>query len=81
MYTLLQIIINLNLLDSTNITLLKHFDNINDCQKKIEQTYERYEKANFFVKKLIDDDNEIYLKISEPDKKEYTYWQCKKALF
>ena len=81
MYVLLQIIIYLNSLNSSNVTLLSNFKSITDCETKIEQTYKRYKEAGVNIMKLLDDDDITYLKIAEENEQTYTYWNCKKIIF
>ena len=81
MYTLLQIVIYLQSVDSSSITLLNHYNTLKQCENKINQTYKRNIEGGITVKRLKDNDNKIFLKISTPELQAITYWHCKKAIF
>ena len=81
MYTLLQLVIYLNSIDSSSITLLNHYNTRKECENIINQTYKRNIEGGIDIKKLKDDENKIYLKISTPKLQTLTYWHCKKAIF
>ena len=81
MYTSFQIVIYLQSVDSSSVTLLNHYDTQKECENIIDQTYKRNFEGGIPVKKLKDDEGKIYLKISTPELQAITYWHCKKAIF
>ena len=81
MYTLMQIVVFLNTSNVPQVTLLTHLENAEQCEKKINQAYDRYKSAG--LKTILNDDDEgnSFLEYSIDQEDAISYMFCKKAIF
>ena len=81
MYTLMQIVVFLNTLHIPQITLLTHFEKLEQCEKKIYQAFDRYENSGIESTIKNDEDGKSYLELNLNKEKKISYMLCKKAIF
>lgn len=77
----MQIIVYLNSNNIPQVTLLTHLENLEQCEKKIFQTHDRYKSAG--VKTIIknDEDGNNILELNVASEESISYMFCKKAIF
>ena len=81
MFSLIQVIVYLNIAMPPSISILTHFNNFEKCEKKLNETKGRAMRGGLKVIIDIDEDNLKYLKIINSNEKAMTYWYCKKTIF
>lgn len=81
MVTLMQIVIFLNTSNFPQVTVLTHLEDVKQCERKIFDAFDRYNKAgvNTIVKK--DDEGNSFLELSTVEDDTISYMLCKKAIF
>ena len=81
MFSLLQIIFSLNVSHAPTVNILTHFNNLEVCETKLEQTLKRNIDGGNNAKRLLDNENNKYIKIEFNNDDSVSYWFCKETIF
>tara|TARA_Y100001954_G_C15314715_1_gene362331 strand:- start:219 stop:479 length:261 start_codon:yes stop_codon:yes gene_type:complete len=81
MTTLIQIIIFINNLNSPQISIVNHYNNMDDCSLTLAKIKLRYNENNSKAYIKDDYDDMKYLEVFTDNSAKKSYWYCKKALF
>ena len=63
------------------MNVITHFDNLEVCEIKLEQTLKRNNDGGNNAKLLLDNDNNKYIKIEFNNDDSVSYWFCKETIF
>ena len=81
MYSLLQLILLLNPLQTPVVNVLTHFDTLKGCEIKLDETYKRNFAGGNDAKIIKNSENNKYLKIEFKNESTVSYWFCKQTIF
>ena len=81
MFSLLQIILSLDVSQAPNVNIITHFNSLAVCEVKLEQTLKRNIDGGNNAKLLLDNDNNKYIKIEFNNDDSVSYWFCKETIF
>ena len=81
MFSLLQIVFSLNVSQAPTVNILTHFNNLEVCETKLEQTLKRNIDGGNNAKRLLDNENNKYIKIEPNNDDSVSYWFCKETIF
>ena len=81
MYTLINIIIYLNMQNVPQVNVLTNFEILEKCESKFQDNLSRIEGSNKKGSIKIDQDNKKYLEISDSANNLKSYWFCNKIIF
>ena len=81
MYTLINIIIYLNMQNVPKVNVITNFQNLEKCESKFEENLARIKSSNKKGSIKIDQDNKKYLEISDTINDLKSYWFCNEIIF
>ena len=81
MFSLLQVILSLDVLQVPSVNVITHFNSLEVCEIKIEQTLKRNIDGGNNAKLLLDSENNMYIKIEFNNDDSVSYWFCKEKIF
>ena len=81
MYTLMQIVVFLNTSNLPQVTLLTHLEKLEQCEKKIYESYDRFKNSNIKSTIKKDEEGNSFLELRITKEKKISYMLCKKAIF
>lgn len=81
MFSLLQVILSLDVSQVPNVNVITHFNSLEVCEIKLEQTLKRNIDGGNNAKLLLDSDNNKYIKIEFNNDDSVSYWFCKETIF
>ena len=81
MFSLLQVILSLDVSQVPTVNVITHFNSLEVCEIKLEQTLKRNIDGGNNAKLLLDSDNNKYIKIEFNNDDSVNYWFCKETIF
>ncbi len=81
MYTLINIIIYLNMQNIPQVNVLTNFQNLEKCESKFEENLSRIKGSSKKGSIIIDQDKKKYLKILDLSNNLKSYWFCNEIIF
>ena len=81
MFSLLQVILSLDVSQVPSVNVITHFKSLEVCEIKLEQTLKRNNDGGNNAKLLLDNDNNKYIKIEFNNDDSVSYWFCKETIF
>ena len=81
MYTLINIIIYLNMQNIPQVNVVTNYQNLMKCESKFEENLSRIKGNNKKGSIKIDQDDKKYLEISDTANNLKSYWFCKEIIF
>ena len=81
MFSLLQVILSLNVSQGPTVNVITHFNSLEVCEIKLEQTLKRNIDGGNNAKLLLDNDKNKYIKIEFNNDDSVSYWFCKETIF
>ena len=81
MFSLLQIFFSVNVSQAPTVNILTHFNSLEVCEIKLEQTLKRNIDGGNNAKLLLDNENNKYIKIEPNNDESVSYWFCKETIF
>ena len=81
MYTLINIIIYLNMQNIPQVNVLTNFQNLEKCESKFEENLSRIEGSSKKGSIIIDQDKKKYLEILDLSNNLKSYWFCNEIIF
>ena len=81
MYTLVNIIIYLNMQNIPQVNVVTNFQNLEICESKFEENLSRIRGNSKKGSIKIDQDNKKYLEISDLANNLKSYWYCNEIIF
>ena len=81
MFSLLQVILSLNVSQTPTVNVITHLNSLEVCEIKLEQTFKRNIDGGNNAKLLLDNDNNKYIKIEFNNDDSVSYWFCKETIF
>ena len=81
MFSLLQVIMSLNVSQAPTVNVITHFNSLKVCEIKLEQTLKRNIDGGNNAKLLLDNENNKYIKIEFNNDDSVSYWFCKETIF
>ena len=81
MFSLLQIILSSNSLYFPTVNIISHYDALNLCENKLDETYNRNIEGGNNAKILVDEESNKLLKITFNNDDSTSYWFCKETIF
>ena len=77
----MQIIVFLNTTNVPQVTLLTYLEKAEQCEKKISQAHDRYEKSGIITTIKTDEEGNSFLELITAKEDTISYMFCKKAIF
>ena len=77
----MQIVVFLNTSTIPQVTLLTHLEELEQCEEKIYEAYDRYNNSGIKTTIKKDDESHSYLELITAKEKTISYMFCKKAIF
>ena len=81
MYTLINIIIYLNMQNVPQVNVVTNFKNLEECESKFQENLERIKGNNKKGSIKSDQDKNKYLEIVDKANNLKSYWFCKEIIF
>ena len=81
MYTLINIIIYLNMQNIPQVNVLTNFQNLEKCESKFEENLSRIKGSSKKGSIILDQDKKKYLKILDLSNNLKSYWFCNEIIF
>ena len=81
MFTLINIIIYLNMQNIPQVNVLTNFKNLEKCESKFEENLSRIKGSSKKGSIIIDQDKKKYLEILDLSNNLKSYWFCNEIIF